>query len=233
MTEKGAMTHTTGSAAAGRGGSVAGRVAWGTFVVLLGALWVSGCAGYRKPDPATVAYVEGLANQSDGTNILTQYMVGPEDVLEVRVWGDEALSKTVQVRPDGMITLPLVGDIKAAGRASADLAAEIVKRLKRYKSTPQVDVNLSQINSYRIYLLGEVSHPGMLQVRNFTTLLQAIALAGGPSRFADNEIVLLRRNRDTGIERVLHLDYRMLSSDKEALRPYNLVLWPGDTVILK
>jgi protein involved in polysaccharide export with SLBB domain len=73
----------------------------------------------------------------------------------------------------------------------------------------------------------------MVQVRNFTTLLQAIALAGGPTRFASDDIVVLRTDRDTGQEHVLHLNYRLLSSDQEEHRPYNLILWPGDTVILK
>ena len=202
-------------------------------ISLVIALGIGGCGGLQRVDPETAAYVESLMDENPETNILTQYLVGPEDVLEVRVWGDDVLSKTVAVRPDGMITMPLAGDVKASGRSSVKIAAEIEKRLTEYKSAPQVDVSISQINSYRIYLLGEVNSPGMLQVRNFTTLLQAIALAGGPSRFASNEILLLRKDRDNSEERVLHLDYRMLSSDRAAHRPYNLVLWPGDTIIFK
>jgi len=72
-----------------------------------------------------------------------------------------------------------------------------------------------------------------VQVRNFTTLLQGIALAGGPTRFASNEILLLRKDRDTGNERVLKLDYRLLSSDRAEHRAYNVVLWPGDTIVIK
>jgi len=193
---------------------------------------LSACGGYQI-NPDTTAYVNALGNDAAPDNLSTQYLVGPEDVLEVKVWGDDSLSKTVSVRPDGQITLPLVGDVVAEGHSSADISTEFQKLLSEYKSTPQVEISITEINSYRIYLLGEVNHPGMVQVRNFTTLLQAIALAGGPTRFASNEILLLRKDRDTGNERVLQLDYRLLSSAKKTHRAYNLVLWPGDTIVIK
>lgn len=200
-------------------------------------LLLSGLAGcgtrFLRVDPETKAYLETLAENQTGTNILTEYQVGPEDVLEIRVWGDEELSKVVAVRPDGKISLPLVGDLPVEGMSAAEIADEVESALSAYKASPQVDVSISQINSYRIYLLGEVERPGMIQVRNFTTLLQAIALAGGPTRFASDEIVVLRKERNGGGEQVLHLNYRLLSSDRPEHRPFNLVLWPGDTVILK
>ncbi|MBI5136391.1 MAG: polysaccharide biosynthesis/export family protein [Nitrospirae bacterium] len=195
-------------------------------------LILSGCGGYQISSD-TRAYVDSLGGPGETGNLLTQYLVGPEDVLEVKVWGDEALSKRVAVRPDGKVTLPLVGDVVAAGRSSVEIAADFAQLLKEYKSAPQVEVNIAEINSYRIYLLGEVNQPGMIQVRNFTTLLQGIALAGGPTRFASNEILLMRQDRESGHERVLQLDYRLLSSDRAEHRAYNLVLWPGDTIIIK
>jgi polysaccharide export outer membrane protein len=196
------------------------------------AVALTACGGYRI-NPETTAYIHSLGDEAAPDNLGTQYLVGPEDILEVKVWGDDALSKTVSVRPDGQITLPLVGDVLAEGRSSADISKQFQTLLSEYKSAPQVEISITEINSYRIYLLGEVNHPGMVQVRNFTTLLQAIALAGGPTRFASNEILLLRKDRDTGNERVLQLDYRLLSSAKKAHRAYNLVLWPGDTIVIK
>jgi len=193
---------------------------------------LSACGGYRI-NPDTTAYVHSLGDEAAPDNLRAQYLVGPEDILEVKVWGDEALSRTVTVRPDGKITLPLVGDLMAEGRSSVDIANQFQISLAEFKSTPQVEINIVEINSYRIYLLGEVNHPGMVQVRNFTTLLQGIALAGGPTRFASNEILLLRKDRDTGNERVLKLDYRLLSSDRAEHRAYNVVLWPGDTIVIK
>lgn len=205
-------------------------------VVLLGMLLtaVSGCGLFpARVDPDTRAYLADIGGDGDDANFLTEYQVGPEDVLEIHVWGDNTLSKVVTVRPDGIISMPVVGDVLVAGKSAPQITDELEKLLKEYKASPQVDVTISQINSYRIYLLGEVQHPGMVQVRNFTTLLQAIALAGGPTPFASDDIVVLRNDRATGQERVLRLNYRLLSSDREQDRPYNLVLWPGDTVILK
>jgi polysaccharide biosynthesis/export protein len=209
----------------------------GIGAVLLGVLVLAGSGCGMLPirvDPETRAYLEEVAGQGgDATNFLTEYKVGPEDVLEIHVWGDNTLSKVVTVRPDGIISLPVVGDVLVAGKSAPQIATEVEKLLKQYKASPQVDVSISQINSYRIYLLGEVARPGMVQVRNFTTLLQAIALAGGPTAFASDDIVVLRTDRGTGREHVLRLNYRLLSSDRAEDRPYNLVLWPGDTVILK
>lgn len=204
------------------------------LVVLGVSLVASGCGlRYVRVDPETTEYLDSLASAGDEANILTRYRVGPEDVLEIRVWADETLSTGVAVRPDGMISLPLVGDVLVAGKTAAEIAEEVEGLLKEYKASPQVDVNISQINSYRIYILGEVQKPGMVQVRNFTTLLQAIALVGGPTRFASDEILVLRKDPERGGERVLRLNYRLLSSDLEEHRHYNLVLWPGDTVIFK
>jgi polysaccharide export outer membrane protein len=211
-----------------------GRCVAPAAAILCLALTVPGCGNmFIRVDPATAAYVDSLTEDPLGTNILTEYQVGPEDVLDIRVWGDDTLSKVVAVRPDGKISLPLIGDVLVAGKSAPEIAAEVKQAVARYKASPQVDVSIAQINSYRIYLLGEVQHPGMVQVRNFTTLLQAIALAGGPTPFASDDIVVLRTDRDTGKEHVLRLNYRLLSSDREEHRPFNLVLWPGDTVILK
>jgi polysaccharide export outer membrane protein len=208
----------------------------GIGAVLLGVLVVAGSGCGLLParvDAETRAYIDEIAADGNEVNFLTEYQVGPEDVLEIHVWGDNTLSKVVTVRPDGIISMPVVGDVLVAGKSAPQIAAELEKLLEQYKASPQVDVSISQINSYRIFLLGEVQHPGMVQVRNFTTLLQAIALAGGPTPFASDDIVVLRTDRGTGREYVLRLNYRLLSSDRAEDRPYNLVLWPGDTVILK
>jgi len=212
------------------------KTCFGIGAVLLGVLVIAGSGCGFLPvrvDAETQAYLDEIAAAGNNANFLTEYQVGPEDVLEIHVWGDNALSKVVTVRPDGIISLPVVGDVLVAGKSAPQIADEVEKLLKQYKASPQVDVSIAEINSYRIFLLGEVQHPGMVQVRNFTTLLQAIALAGGPTPFASDDIVVLRSDRATGKEHVLRLNYRLLSSEREESRSYNLVLWPGDTVILK
>ncbi len=200
-------------------------------VVLMTA---SGCGGkFLSSDRETAKYIESLSKASLGTDMVTEYRVGPEDVLDVHIWGDEELSTQVTVRPDGMVSVPLVGDVMVSGLTAGQIGMLISADLKAFKTDPSVDVSIAEVNSYRIYLLGEVNQPGMVQVRNFTTLLQAIALAGGTTRFASNNVLVLRKDRGESIERVLSIDYRLLLSDRERHRPYNLVLWPGDTVIVK
>lgn len=199
--------------------------------VLLCTLIISGCA-FARTDRETERYLETLTGTDDAP-FSSSYRVGPEDVLEVRVWGDDALSKTVSVRPDGVISLPLIGDVAVAGRNTDEIAKLIEGSLKQFKSVPRVDVSISEVNSYRIYVLGEVMRPGMVQVRNYTTVLQGIALVGGPTRFASNEILVLRAENGANTERVLRLDYRTLISRKPEHRAFNLVLLPGDTVIVK
>lgn len=205
-------------------------VAIGVLVMMT----VTGCGGkFLSSDRETTKYVESLSKTSVGTDMVSEYRVGPEDVLDVRIWGDEELSTQVTVRPDGMVSVPLVGDVMVSGLTAGQIGTLIAADLKEFKTDPSVDVSIAQVNSYRIYLLGEVNKPGMVQVRNFTTLLQAIALAGGTTRFASNNVLVLRKERGKTTERVLSIDYRLLLSDREQHRQYNLVLWPGDTVIVK
>ncbi|AUX42147.1 sugar ABC transporter substrate-binding protein [Sorangium cellulosum] len=124
------------------------------------------------------------------------YVVGPGDVLEVRAWKNEALSRRVTVRPDGFITVPLVGDVMAAGRTGMTIAEEIESQAARYyNERPLVSVEVAELHSYRIYVMGEVSRPGEFTPRAQITVLQALALAGGFTRFADpDEVVIVRRD---------------------------------------
>ncbi|WP_437626530.1 polysaccharide biosynthesis/export family protein [Sorangium sp. So ce1151] len=124
------------------------------------------------------------------------YAVGPGDVLEVRAWKNEALSHRVTVRPDGFITVPLVGDIMASGRTVMGIAEEIATQAARfYHEKPVVSVEVAELHSYRVYVMGEVSRPGEFTPTAQVTVLQALALAGGFTRFADpDEVVIVRRD---------------------------------------
>jgi polysaccharide export outer membrane protein len=154
------------------------------------------------------------------------YIIGPEDVLEVNVWKDKDLSKTVIVRPDGMITLPLIGEVQAAGRTPNEVREEISRRFEHYKHVAIVSVTIVEVNSYSIYLLGEVRNPGRYQVRSFTTVLQAITLASGFTEWADkNDITILR-----GPDRKIRVRYEDLWRGGEP-QPDHL-LYPGDRLIV-
>jgi polysaccharide export outer membrane protein len=121
------------------------------------------------------------------------YVVGPEDLIEVFVWKEPELSTTVTIRPDGMITLPLAGDLEASGNTPAQLGDLIADRLKQYMDRPLVTVVVKQINSSKISVLGEVRRPGRYLMLQSTSLLDAIAMGGGFTEFAArDEVVVLR-----------------------------------------
>jgi polysaccharide export outer membrane protein len=159
-----------------------------------------------------------------------EYVIGSEDVLEVNVWKNMELSKTVVVRPDGMITLPLIGDIQAGGRTTGKLREAIRAALEKFKDVPEVTVTVTQVNSYYIYVLGEVRNPGKYQVKSYTTVLQAVALAGGFTEWSEkNGMVILRRSQN-GMDQKVKVRYKDVMRDNRS-KPDEL-LRPGDTLII-
>lgn len=132
----------------------------------------------------------------------TSFLLGPEDVLVVTVWKNQDLSREVVIRPDGMISMPLIGDIKAAGLSSDVLAKRITERLTEFMSSPTVSVQVKEVNSYFIYVMGEVSKPGKYQLKSYATVLQGVSLAGGFTPFASrNKMVVVRNIEDGGAEK--------------------------------
>lgn len=158
------------------------------------------------------------------------YSVGPGDVLEVRVWHNDQLSRRVTVRPDGFITLPLVGDIACGGNTVEQIAADIAAKGVTFYTDPLVvSVEVAELHSYRIYVLGEVARPGEFTPTGQVTVLQAIALAGGFTRFAaPDEIIIVRK--DTRGERRIPFSYSFVVREGD-LRE-NLPLMTNDTVII-
>src|SRR5262245_26258328 len=124
------------------------------------------------------------------------YLLGPEDMVKISVWKDEHLTQEVVVRPDGMISFPLVGDIPAAGKTVEDVRLELVKRLNKFVPNPHVSVMATKIQSYKIYVIGRVNKPGEFLVGHYTDVLQALSLAGGLTPYAsENDIRITRRIR--------------------------------------
>lgn len=134
---------------------------------------------------------------SEGEPQVKEYVIGPEDVLEVSVWKNPDLTREVNVRPDGKISLPLIGDVQAAGRTADELRKTILERVKEYQENAVVSIIVKTINSYKIYVLGEVMKPGLYTLKAKTTLLQAIALAGGFTQFASKNKIVVVRERVT------------------------------------
>ena len=114
----------------------------------------------------------------------TEFLIGPEDILVVTVWRNQELSKEVIVRPDGKISLPLIGDVTAAGLTAQALSKHIADGLAEFMSTPTVSVQVKEINSYHVFAVGEVAKPGKIVLKSFTNVLTGISLAGGFTTFA-------------------------------------------------
>lgn len=123
----------------------------------------------------------------------SEFLLGPEDVLNVTIWKNQDLSREVVVRPDGMISMPLVGDIQATGLTANLLAKRIAERLTEYLASPIVFVQVKDVNSYFIYVMGEVAKPGKYSLKSYANVMQGISLAGGFTPYAKkNKIKVLR-----------------------------------------
>jgi polysaccharide biosynthesis/export protein len=163
--------------------------------------------------------------------VSSEYTIGAEDVLEITVWRNVDLSKIVQVRPDGRISMPIIRDIMAVGKTPSQLAEEMTNKLKEYIQNPVVAVSVKEINSSNIFVLGEVVRPGKYPLKSKTTLLQGITIAGGFTPIAArNQMVIFRSTESaTGMKRLT------ASYDEIVLRggiTENFELKSGDTVVV-
>jgi polysaccharide export outer membrane protein len=155
------------------------------------------------------------------------YRIGKEDVLDVSVWRDPDLSRTLPVRPDGFITLPMVGEVQAEGRTTVELEQDIAHRLQKYIQTPRVTVMVREVNSARVYVTGEVQKPGAFPLRGQVTVLQALAMAGGLTEFADrNGMMVIRANNGP------HISVRYSDLIDRRAQGSDFPLQPGDTVVV-
>jgi len=154
------------------------------------------------------------------------YVIGRTDVLQIVVWKEPDLTHEVTVRLDGMITVPLLGDLQAAGRAPKQLAESLAKGLERYIEAPRVAVVVSQATSARFYVVGQVTSSGEFSLSGGTTVLQGLALAGGFKAFAKlKDIVVIQKNGT-----VIPFNFERIADGKDISQ--NVVLNPGDTIVV-
>jgi polysaccharide biosynthesis/export protein len=158
------------------------------------------------------------------------YLIAPGDVIQVFVWKEADLTRDVTVRYDGKMSLPLLGDVLAAGRTPLQLAQDIEARLGRFVASPQVTVGVGQPNSRRIFVVGQVNHAGAFPLIGPTTFLQALALAGGFQQFAKSDKVIVVR-QGAGTQTLVHVDYKKIESGAD-VDGQNIFLEPGDTVVV-
>ena len=171
----------------------------------------------------------------EANNSQKDFLLGPEDVLDIVVWKNEDLSqKVVVVRPDGKISMPLIGEVMASGRTANQLASQIAGRLKEYKENPAVTVSVKEVNSYYVYVLGEVTKSGKYQLKSHATVLQAVAIASGFTIYAaKNKMQVIRNVQDEdGKMREIRIPVRYddLISGKGEIG--NFVLKTGDVVVV-
>jgi polysaccharide biosynthesis/export protein len=158
------------------------------------------------------------------------FVIGNDDVLAINVWNEKEISRSVPVRSDGRISLPLVGEVQAAGQTPLKLEVEIAAKLKSFISEPEVTVIVQQINSQKFNILGMVNKPGSYMISNSATVLDAIALAGGFRDFAKQKNIYVLRENPDGTQARLPFNYKDVVKGKNAEQ--NVKLQPRDTIFV-
>jgi polysaccharide export outer membrane protein len=180
---------------------------------------------------ATPAQPTAVGLPKPATGVLPDsYIIGAEDVLAIYVWKEPDMSKTVPVRPDGMISLPLVGEIKAAGYTPVQLQNLLAESMKKLISDPQVTVIVEKVSSLSFNIVGEVNHPGYFPLTRRMTVLDAIALAGGFRDFAKTKKVYVLRTTANGTQERLPFNYKDVIAGKNPQQ--NIELQPRDTIVV-
>jgi len=154
------------------------------------------------------------------------YRIGPEDVLQVSVWKNMDISRSVVVRPDGKISLPLVNDVQAAGLTPLELRDVLTKKLAEYMPTPEVSIIVSDIKSFKVSVIGEVPRPGRYELKGWTTVLDVLALAGGFTQFASRSNIVILQSDGKTMKRI-PFNYNKVAGGQE-----NFYLRNGDIVLV-
>ena len=197
-----------------------GLCAGAALLWLLTAAAAAFAAPAPKPVPKTIAQGE-----SPDT-----YAIGVGDVLEISVWKNPDLSVTVPVRPDGRISVPLLGDVQAAGVTPLALKTVLTNGFRDYVTAPGVSVVVKEVNSQKIFVTGEVAKPGAYDLKSRTKVMQALAMAGGLTAYAKRRVIVLRDGQEGRSDRRIEVDLGDIISGR---RPEdNIALQPGDTLVV-
>jgi polysaccharide export outer membrane protein len=189
----------------------------GAVVILSAAVWA------QNSPPKNSGTTNTQAPQASPS-----YVIGPDDTLAVNVWKEPDLTATLPVRADGMISLPLLNDVQASGLTPMQLAASITEKLKKFVADPRVTVTVTQMNSQRVYVTGEVSHSGPMPLTPDMTVLQALSSAGF-TQFANTKGIYVLRN-ENGAQKKYPVNYKKLIKGEDSAS--NILLKPGDTIVV-
>lgn len=188
--------------------------------------------------PQTEKAISQVVMDKLSNAVSSEYVIGAEDVLDITVWRNPDLSRQVQVRPDGRISMPIIRDVVAVGKTPTQLAEEMTNKLKEYVQNPVVAVTLKEVNSSNVFLLGEVAHPGRYPLKSKMTLLQGITIAGGfKETAARNQIVIFRFIETAPGQKRFTASYddivlRSGISDNFELKPGDTLVVPSESMVV-
>jgi polysaccharide export outer membrane protein len=191
------------------------------FLLVMSLGWTTATSAQQQQPPA------GTTAQGYGTS---DFRLGPDDIIEVSVFGEKDLSTTVPVRPDGKVSINLIGEMVASGKTATELQKDIADKYKRFFAEPAVTVVVKEINSPKVSVLGEVKNPGIYKIKDRATVLDAIALAGGLTEYAKKDRVTVIRVEPSGEQ--LHLKINLLDQIKGG-RPGPFYVQPYDKVYVQ
>jgi len=185
------------------------------FGLLAPILMLAGAASAQTPTP-----------DADGRGAPDAYRIGPEDQLLISVWNNDAMSRSVLVRPDGKIALPLLNDVQAAGLTALELRDVLTTKLKDFIPNPEVTVIVSDVRSLKVSVIGEVARPGRYELKSWATVLDALALAGGFTQYASRSKIVILHPKGKSMEKI-PFNYNEVSGKQE-----NFYLRNGDIVLV-
>ena len=201
-------------------------------LLLSSSLWAQATAEKENhPEASVGTLTAGQPSDITGTKPHDDsFVIGNDDLLAVNVWKEPDISRSIPVRSDGRISLPLVGELQATGKTPLKLEQDIAERLKNYISEPEVTVMVQQINSQRFNVLGQVNRPGSYILTNSATVLDAIALAGGFRDFAKQKSIYVLRQNSDGSDARLPFNYKEVIKGQKPAQ--NVKLLPRDTIVV-
>jgi len=209
-------------------------------VLLVSALGTAEPIAAQAPESTAAQAPAAKARERDGGRraVPEDYRIGADDVLYISVWQNDALSRAVTVRPDGKISLPLLKDVEAVGLTPVELQSVLTAKLAEYMPTPEVAVIVNEIHSLRISVMGEVRRPGRYEVRGGTTIVDALALAGGFTDFASRSKITVFRKEGDSLRRI-QFNYSKFAADGVLDRSNSgnaerdaFYLRPGDMILV-
>ena len=195
-------------------------------IIIVWAVLIFNSIAYPQADKEILLRKEAQAEIAADSD---RYVIGAEDVLYIHVWREETVTKTVSVRMDGKISIPLVDEIQAAGLTPLQLKEKLTERLKQFIENPNVTVVVMEANSFKVYISGQISKPGIYRLRSDTTLAQIISMAGGLTEWANQKKIIIIR-KENGKEKRFTINYKKIVKGEDL--DSNIILKSGDTIIV-